>query len=94
VRGMFVVARQAEQAIAGFESVSRFQLIVGRSAYRDVMTLKAELKGEAVDKKKLADDLGRRFQEVCRMKLDKIELVAKGTIPEKHQAIVDERSWE
>ncbi|HUU08384.1 MAG TPA: AMP-binding protein [Dehalococcoidales bacterium] len=94
VRGMFVVARQAEQAIAGFESVSRFQIIVGRSAYRDVMTLKAELKGEAVDKKKLADDLGRRFQEVCRMKLDKIELVAKGTIPEEHQAIVDERSWE
>ncbi len=94
VRGMFVVARQAEQAVAGFESVSRFQLIVGRRAYRDMMTLKAELKDEAVDKKKLADDLNRKFQEICRMKLDKIELVAKGSIPEEHQVIVDERSWE
>lgn len=94
VRGMFVVARQAEQAVAGFKSVSRFQLIVGRRAYRDMMTLKAELKDEAVDKKKLADDLNRRFQEICRMKLDNIELVAKGSIPEEHQVIVDERSWE
>ena len=32
VRGMFVVARQAEQVILGFEPVSRFQIIVTAKA--------------------------------------------------------------
>jgi len=38
--------------------------------------------------------LNQRFQDVCRVKLDMIKFVAKGTIPEEHQKIVDERTWE
>jgi len=94
VRGMFVVAKQAEQAITSFEQISRFQIVVGRKEHRDEMTLKVELKDEAIDKSKLAEDLNKRFQDVCRMKLDKIDFVGKGTIPEEHQKIVDERTWE
>jgi len=93
VRGMFIVARQAEAAILSLEPISRFQIVVGRREHRDEMTLKAELKDEAVDKGKLADDLNRRFQDACRLKIDSIEFVGKGTIPEVHQIIVDERSW-
>ncbi len=95
VRGMFVVARQAEQAILSFEQVSRFQIAVGRRQHRDEMTLKVELKDEAIDKTKLADDLNKRFQDVCRIKMNKIDFVEKGTIPEEHnKKIVDERTWE
>jgi len=95
VRGMFVVARQAEQAVLGFEPVSRFQIVVGRKAERDEMTLRVELKeGEAVDKTRLADDLNKRFQDVCRIKIDKIEFVEKGAIPEEQKKIIDERTWE
>jgi len=93
VRGMFVVAKQAEQVVTSFEPVSRFQIVVRRSGQRDEMTLKIELKDEAIDKGKLADDLNRRFQELCRVKIDGIEFVEKGTIPEEHQKIVDERTW-
>ena len=94
VRGMFVVAKQAEQAITSFEQIDKFQIVVGRRQHRDEMTLKAELKDAAVDRKKLADDLNKRFQDACRVKIDKIEFVEKGSIPEEHQKIVDERSWE
>ena len=93
VRGMFIVTRQAEAAILSLEPISRFQIVVGRREHRDEMTLKAELKDDAVDKEKLADDLNRRFQDACRLKIDSIEFVGKGTIPEEHQIIVDERSW-
>ena len=93
VRGMFIVARQAEAAILSLEPISRFQIVVGRREHRDEMTLKAELKDEAVDKEKLAEDLDRKFQDACRLKIDSIEFVGKGTIPEEHQIIVDERSW-
>jgi hypothetical protein len=58
------------------------------------MTLKVELKNEATDKSKLAEALNKKFQDVCRMKIDDIEFVAKGSIPEEYQKIVDERTWE
>lgn len=58
------------------------------------MAFKIELKDEAIDKSQLADDLNQKFQDVCRVKADKIEFVAKGTIPEEHKAILDERTWE
>ena len=94
IRGMFVVTKQAEQVFANFGQISRFQVIVGRKEQRDIMTLKIELKDEAIDKNQLADDLNKRFQDVCRVKADKIEFVAKGTIPEEHKTVLDERTWE
>jgi phenylacetate-CoA ligase len=94
VRGMFVVAKQAEQVVFSFAPISRFQIVVRRRGQRDEMTLNIELKDEAIDREKLADDLNKRFQNLCRVKIDNIEFVEKGTIPEEHQKIVDERTWE
>ena len=94
VRGMFVVAKQAEQVILSFEPISRFQIVVGRRGQRDEMALKIELTDEAIDKRKLADDLTEKFQNLCRIKIDRIEFVEKGTIPEEYQKIVDGRVWE
>ncbi len=96
VRGMFVVAKQAEQVFLGFEEISRFQISVTRREQRDEMTLKVELKHEATeeDKRRLARDLDGKFQDVCRIKPDRIDFIKKGTIPEQYQKIVDERTWE
>jgi phenylacetate-CoA ligase len=94
VRGMFIVARQAEQLISSFEAVSRFQIIVDRQANRDEINLKLELKDDSGDKGKLIDDVNRKFQDICRVKLDNIVLVSPGTIPEPYQPIQDVRKWE
>ena len=94
VRGMFVVAKQAEEAVLYFEPISRFQIVIGRRGQRDEMTLKIELKDEAVDREKLADDVNKRFQSLCRVKIDGVEFVEKGNIPEEQPGIVDERTWE
>jgi phenylacetate-CoA ligase len=94
VRGMFIVAKQAEQAIMSFSQVARFQLIVGRQEHRDEMTLKVELKESGVDKERLAVDINNKFQDICRIKIDKIEFVATGVITDKQQGITDERKWE
>jgi len=91
---MFVVAKQAEQAIMSSEQVARFQLVVRRSGQRDEIALKIELKDKVIDRKKLTDDLSGRFQNQCRVKIDKIEFVETGTISEEYQRIVDERTWE
>jgi phenylacetate-CoA ligase len=94
VRGMFIVAKQAEQAIMGFSQVARYQLVVGRREHRDEMTLKIELKDNGVDKNRLAVDINNKFQDICRIKVDRIEFIDPGTIAEKQQGITDERKWE
>jgi phenylacetate-CoA ligase len=94
VRGMFIVAKQAEQAIMGFGKISRYQLIVGRREHRDELILKAECKESGADKAKLSLDINNKFQDICRIKIDKIEFMAAGTIGEKEAGLKDERKWE
>jgi phenylacetate-CoA ligase len=94
VRGMFVVTKQAEQVLKSFESINRFQITIDRKDNRDEMTLKFELKNESVDKGQIIDDINRKFQDTCRCKLDNIEIVVPGTIPESGKTLEDIRKWE
>jgi phenylacetate-CoA ligase len=90
VRGMFIVAKQAEQAIMGFSQVARYQLVVGRREHRDEMTLKVELKDSSADKSRLGVDINSKFQDICRIKIDQIEFV----LSIDKTGLVDERKWE
>ena len=94
VRGMFVVARQAEQVIRSFEEVSQFQMVVGRRQQRDELTLRVELKDGAIDEQRLAERMSERFQSLCRVAIDRFDFVDSGSIPRDHQMIVDARVWE
>jgi len=93
VRGMLVVARQAERIFSDFNRVSRFQILVGRRAQRDEMTFIIELKDENIDKNNLAEEINKKFQSVCLVRADKIEFVARGTIAEDSKVIIDQRTW-
>jgi phenylacetate-CoA ligase len=94
VRGMFIVGKQAEQTIMSFSQVARYQLVVGQKDHRDEMVLKLELKDNDVDKNKLSVDINNKFQDICRIKIDRIEYVNPGTINEKQQGISDVRKWD
>jgi phenylacetate-CoA ligase len=96
VRGMFVVSRQAEQVISGFGQIGLFQLLITRRQERDEMALRAELKQDIPEegKRRLAEDLNKKFQDVCRVRIDRIDFVPKGTIQEDAKKMVDERKWE
>jgi phenylacetate-CoA ligase len=93
VRGMFIVAKQAEQVINGFEAVAAFQIVIDRSDNRDIMNLKLELKSGA-DKGNIIDEINQKFQDICRLKLDNIQVVPPGTIPTAHKSLEDIRKWE
>jgi phenylacetate-CoA ligase len=94
VRGMFIVAKQAEQVITGFATVAKFQIVVSRRGERDEMVLKLATKDSSTDRNKLSDEINRKFQDVCRLKLDKIEYVEAATIPDQRKVIDDVRKWE
>ena len=94
VRGMFIVSKQVEQVITNFEDITKFQLVVTRKSERDEITLRAELKpGTKEIKARLMADLNEKFQNICRVKLDKIELLDSGTLPEQYHRIADQRVW-
>lgn len=93
-RGMFIHPRQLEPALATFTEVSMYQAVVNRAGHRDELKLRVELKSmEGIDTNKLSEQLTMAVSEAIRIKLDKIEYVAKGVIPEEHKLIVDERVY-
>ncbi len=94
VRGMFIVAKQAEQAITGGGQVDRWQLVVGRRQHRDEMILRLALKDSAADTSALNGEMNQKFQDTCRIKIDSVEFVEPDEIPEEEQGIKDVRKWE
>ena len=93
-RGMFIHPRQLEPAMAKFLQVAQYQAVVTRPGHRDELTLKVELKTEeGIDKEKLSHDLNQVVSEALRIKVDRVEFVVKGVIPEWHKLIVDERVY-
>jgi phenylacetate-CoA ligase len=94
VRGMFVIAKQAEQVISEFDQIAQFQLIVSRTGERDELVVRIELADESIDKAQVSDRLSARFPQVCRVRPDRIECVPRGTISKERRTIVDERKWE
>jgi phenylacetate-CoA ligase len=93
VRGMFVHPKQTDETIARFPEIRRYQLVVTRSQNRDEMALKVELTNDAVDKEKLKSALDKSFRDTCKVRFDRVDFVAKGTIPEDAKHIVDERTY-
>jgi len=57
------------------------------------MTLRVEL-AQDVDREKLSQSIDKSIQEACRLKVDRIEFLSRGTIPEEYKKLVDERVWE
>ena len=94
VRGMFIVAKQVDQVMSGFDKVSKFQIVVSRQNDRDEMGLLLELKDEPADRVKLADEISEKIQNICRLKPDTVQFVEVGTFPPLHKIIEDVRKWE
>jgi len=93
-RGMFIHPRQLEPAMAKFSQIAQYQAVVTRPGTRDDLTLKVELKTEeGIDKEKLSNELSQIVSEALRIKVDRVEFVAKDVIPEWHKLIVDERVY-
>ncbi len=94
VRGMFVHPNQLKAAMVKFPAIARVQGIVTRADVRDRFTLKVELAEDARERDALAKHLGDAVRELCRVGVDKIEFVPKGTLAADAKGMVDERKWE
>ncbi|WP_235611408.1 phenylacetate--CoA ligase family protein [Dehalogenimonas etheniformans] len=94
VRGMFVVPKQVEAALAAVNEAGKFQLVVRRIDNRDTLTLRLELKSGNTDDFELRKRVESAFQSACIVKLDRLELLPQGTIPSESKVVLDERKWD
>lgn len=94
VRALYLTPGQVETLASRFPEISKSQVVISWVGYKDTMTFKVELVDETIDRDKLSTELKAGFQDVCRLRLDKIDFAPPGTIPEEYKTIVDERSWQ
>ncbi len=95
VRGMFVTPGQLARVGEAFPRV-RFQVVVTRESYRDFLTVEI-----VSDEHYKAIDVGRFrdvFNEICAVKIDRIETRLIGTGQDKQEyeegkPIIDKREW-
>lgn len=93
-RALFIFPHQLQAVVSRFPQVGRYQLVVSRVSGRDFLTLKAELPQHVGAAEGLAEGIGRGFQDACGLKLDKVDFVTGGSIPDHAKPLVDERKWE
>jgi phenylacetate-CoA ligase len=92
VKGTFIHPWQTDDVAAQFPEIFKYQVVVTRKEYTDIMTFIAEVKGEVVDRDLLKRRLEKVIKEVLTIK-GEVEIVPRGTILDWHQKIVDRRQW-
>jgi phenylacetate-CoA ligase len=91
VRGMFVHPSQLAGVVARHPGVEAHRLVCRTLERKDHLTLSYEA-GEGLPRIEVEQSMARLFRDVCRLNLDAIERVPRGTIASDGKPIVDERS--
>jgi len=91
IRGMFVHPLEVEDVVSKIPGISRFQIAVTHEDMKDVITAKLELEKEDLDKDAITKSFMTDFQNRCRVRVNKVEFVHKGTIPEDAKKIEELR---
>jgi len=92
VRGMFLTPSQLKRVASRFGEV-RLQAVVDRLEFKDCLTVRVETGPEGLDQEKFQREFENAFREICTVKIDRVELLDKGTLSEKDSLIVDRRTW-
>jgi hypothetical protein len=58
------------------------------------MIFKVELVQEDVDKEQLSQALKKSMKEICKLTVDKVEFLPRGTFSEKDGWVLDTRTYE
>jgi phenylacetate-CoA ligase len=89
VKGMFVRPEQIAEIAKRHPELTRLRLVVTRDGETDAMTLKAEAGAQDFS---LAEKIADSVQAITKLK-GKVELVAKGALPNDGKVIEDARSF-
>ncbi|SHL46842.1 phenylacetate-CoA ligase [Roseovarius marisflavi] len=87
IKGMFVRPEQVAALVAGHSGIARARVIASREGEADVMTVKIETDAES------GDAFADAVAETLKLR-GRIEVVAKGSLPNDGKVIEDQRTYE
>lgn len=87
IKGMFVRPEQVAALVARHDGIVRARVIASREGEQDVMTVQIEAEGSD------ADGYAGAVSEVLKLK-GRIEIMAKGSLPNDGKVIEDQRSYD
>jgi phenylacetate-CoA ligase len=90
VKGMFVHMKELDEAFSKLPQVLKYQIVLKLDGHKDQITLNIETE-PAVDRKALSAAINQRTQEVFKLRMDAIEFLPKGKLPEEHKRVLDTR---
>ena len=93
VKGMFIHPGNADEVVAKFPEIVRYQVVITREAHRDQMTFHVELEDGVAASEGLAQTIAAAIPESMRVR-GSVTFVEKGTLPEDGKKIVDQRTWD
>ena len=93
VRGTFIHPWQADEVISRYPEVFKYQVIITRENYKDVMTFLVEFKEETSHSDILRGRIERNIKDILTIK-GVVQIVPRGTIPDLHKKIEDRRIWD
>jgi len=70
--------------------ISKYQMILRLEEHRDRITLNVEVE-PGVNRKEMAEAVNKWCQDVFKLRMDNVEFLDKGTLPDDHKKIVDTR---
>lgn len=93
VRGTFIHPWQADEVIAHYPEVFKYQVVITRENHTDIMTFVVELKEEVSRPEMIQARIERSIKDLLTVK-GIVQIVPRGTIPDRHKKIEDRRRWE
>ena len=93
VKGMFIHPGNADEVVARFPEIDRYQVLVTREAHVDQMTLVVELKEGVEASEALAKRVEAAIPTSMRVR-GRVRFLDRGTLPEEYKKIDDRRKWE
>jgi phenylacetate-CoA ligase len=90
VKGMFVHMRELDEAFSKLPEVCRFQLVLKLVDQRDRIALNVETDA-GVDRKALSEAINKRCQDVFKLRMDEINYLSKGALPQDAKKVVESR---
>ena len=93
VRGTFIHPWQTDEVISHHPEIFKYQVIITRENHSDVMTFVVELKKEVSRPEMIRSRIERSIKDLLTVK-GIVQIVPRGTIPDRHKKIEDKRSWD
>jgi phenylacetate-CoA ligase len=94
VRGMFVHAPQVREVIRTLPGVTKGLLVITREGNRDFLTFKMEGSRQDALPSNLEKTAKEVFRNICRLKIDKVEILPADALEADDKVLKDDRSWE